>query len=358
MEENRKLWLLIPLVVILTAGIAGGGTWYYLKNKNDKEVKNLTAQLSSLQSSSASSASSSSADADETVDWKTFENTLYGYSFKYPTNLTISTAAGEGSSYTDAKDKTTQVTLTSNNVLFSMSLAGGIKTITKDSLKYQFALAFNLEPIKVGSENGYQTVFTTVDNTIVSNFYFIQKGDSVFMITMTKDNNTISKILSTFKFDETLTWKAYTNTVDKYSIKYPADWKVDSNNQEYVNLNSVAQAKVIDDFAKKAKEGFAGGGPSPDIAIARYSSLKNVNTNENYSSLLDYATKIGSPDAKPVEISAGSVKGYKTVDDQSYSADAYIFEVDGKIYKVLAFGTGKVTKELLSKIISTFQFTK
>lgn len=73
--------LIVILVAILAAGGAGGGVYYYMdqqakttKNSTDSQIESLEKQVSDL---------------NDAVNWQTYKNTIYGFSFKYPTGWTI-----------------------------------------------------------------------------------------------------------------------------------------------------------------------------------------------------------------------------------------------------------------------------
>lgn len=225
-----KTWLLVLMTVVVTGGLVGGGTYYYFNKKADKDIAALQKQIDTLRTEAGAEVETVAV-ADATADWKTFNNTKYGYSFKYPKEVVLSTTEGggiESAEEVDTKEQTKVATLTKSddaNFHWSVLTQEGIKTISKDSLKNHFALDFRLDKIQIGAESGYQVVNITGDKSIVSNFYFVQNSQStVFQITMTKDSAIAQKVLDTFKFDETLTWKTYTSTKYGFSAKYPADW--------------------------------------------------------------------------------------------------------------------------------------
>ena len=88
---------LVILVIILSVVILGGvvgGAWYYTKsqNSNNKSQTNPKSQNSNTASVIPTEAEESLTDEtgadttthDPTADWKTYENTKYGYTIKYP----------------------------------------------------------------------------------------------------------------------------------------------------------------------------------------------------------------------------------------------------------------------------------
>lgn len=83
------------IIVIFIALLAGAGAYYYVdeqarldKEDLNKQITDLNKQLSDLKASPSSSPSVSTT-ADPTANWKTYTNTKYGFSFKYPKDWVI-----------------------------------------------------------------------------------------------------------------------------------------------------------------------------------------------------------------------------------------------------------------------------
>ncbi len=83
-------------VVILVALISGGGVWWWQSNKAASEKTALQSQITSLQSqlsqqkaTTTTPPTPSTTTKDETADWKTYTNDTYGFSFRYPENLSV-----------------------------------------------------------------------------------------------------------------------------------------------------------------------------------------------------------------------------------------------------------------------------
>jgi len=88
----------IVISVMATLAVAGGGTYYYMNQKATSEkdelqsqIDELSSQLEDLQAKATTAASNESSTpapnsptTDETSDWKTYTNSTYGFSFKYP----------------------------------------------------------------------------------------------------------------------------------------------------------------------------------------------------------------------------------------------------------------------------------
>lgn len=92
----KKIWVVL-ITVLVTAGLIGGGGYYYLNKKFSDEKATLNKQISDLNDeidalknpASSSSTTDTTATADPTSDWKTYTNAKYGISFKYPKSWVI-----------------------------------------------------------------------------------------------------------------------------------------------------------------------------------------------------------------------------------------------------------------------------
>lgn len=81
--------VVILITAFLSLTVAGGGVWYWQnqeaqkqKTDSDKKTQELQKQVEDLKKE-IEEAKSSDKDS-ETVNWKTFSSTSYGYSIKYP----------------------------------------------------------------------------------------------------------------------------------------------------------------------------------------------------------------------------------------------------------------------------------
>lgn len=193
---------MVTIIVIIVAIIFGGGAYAYVNNKATKEKKDLNAQITQLQSQVAasettattttttpSSTTSATTTADVTASWKTYANTKYGFSFKYPDSWTSGAQSNNA-----------------NNIYFGTS--GGDSTIP-NSGDFMVAIGSSVAPTNptnysVGGVSAYKAPIPTGPNGGAASIYF--SHDSInFSLTMQTygkpDNITIlDKIVSTFQF--------------------------------------------------------------------------------------------------------------------------------------------------------------
>lgn len=89
-NKNHRI-LVLTLTVLLTAGVIGGSTYYVLNQQNKAQQEYIDAlRRDTLISKSGSNNEATKIETptveDETVDWKTYTASKYGYSIKYPSS--------------------------------------------------------------------------------------------------------------------------------------------------------------------------------------------------------------------------------------------------------------------------------
>ncbi|MEI8143747.1 MAG: hypothetical protein WCG48_04005 [Candidatus Berkelbacteria bacterium] len=91
-KSPTRVSLLTILLVILAICIIGGGFFLWWQNRENNQI--VTENTANTSSSPTSSLASSVSFVDPTAGWKTYTNTTYRLSFKYPSDWTL--ASGEG----------------------------------------------------------------------------------------------------------------------------------------------------------------------------------------------------------------------------------------------------------------------
>lgn len=164
--------------------------------------------------------------SDETLGWKTYENTDFHFSIKHPADWKVTTSdsnnatavtlasanKGESVSFypegefdfgTPSYRAAVPVTLggkTANRVSYSANADGSQPTVCY----YQFATVPETGWVAPNSEG--------------------KNGNRIH--TACTESAIVKTMLSTLTFDETLGWTTYTNTTWGFSFKYPAGWSV------------------------------------------------------------------------------------------------------------------------------------
>lgn len=252
---------LTVLLSILAVALIGSAFYLWWQNKS-------TSESSTSTTTSTSSSISSSSSADVTADWKTYENTTYAVSFKYPADWVIAGTKKITFNNIDIDD----VSLTSPDGfeinLIAQEGIGGVcgeegcpfrKIIKSEELDNEGDTKFYAvqyggntdDSIEKGNASsslalylsnvnetprtermlGYHPIFSSpVTDEIGLEFYgYYPKKDKFNNLTAEDFFNlpdlvTAKKIFQTFKVDETLTWKTYTNDQYGFSFKYPSSW--------------------------------------------------------------------------------------------------------------------------------------
>ncbi|MDP3057763.1 MAG: PsbP-related protein [bacterium] len=136
-------------------------------------------------------------------DWKTYRNEKYGYEFKYPSNIFLNSYDEVGNEIEIANNAITVATQYNNKKGVIFFVRDVNISLTPDGIKNQFGATnkenISIIPAQIAGVNGYQVVFADNKN-IVSDFYFIKKGEQVLELTVLKNDKIVSKMLSTFKF--------------------------------------------------------------------------------------------------------------------------------------------------------------
>ena len=195
------------VTVIITAGVIGGGGYYYMskkatndKNKLQSQIDDLNKQITDLKAASTSSTSASTAITDETASWKTYTNSTYAFSFKYPTSW-------------EARDITSSNSQITNLKLFIGSNSTSSKEDTGFNVQVKnTTLTDELAKVTVSKKEVQKfgitaTAATSTNSTtgFSSTQYYIGKSSLVYIISGegsdTSANARIgNKIVSTFQF--------------------------------------------------------------------------------------------------------------------------------------------------------------
>jgi hypothetical protein len=222
--NNAKLIYSIGGIVLLLLGTVGG---YYLGHSRGKTESTVTP-TQTTSTVTPTTVSTAPTATDETATWKTYTNTKYGYSFKYPeSNQAPENEGIDGTPATNVSQVLhiylTEGTAQTNDltaIRFSayplstsdkkLSLADLVKSISHE--------AYTTSEVKVGNETAIKVNYTTGGYNILNNagqvvigssgsdVRFIKHNDTIYLIepnengTKTGNPTLADQILSTFKF--------------------------------------------------------------------------------------------------------------------------------------------------------------
>ncbi len=140
-------------------------------------------------------------------DWKTYENTKYHYSFRYPKEYKIWQFVGVGSFSEITNDADTVLVGKKivNEILFNIS-GTNFPSLDEEAIKRQFVGVTPPEDIKIiltyiANQPAYRLAFKRDTEFIPSNFYFVRNlNGQIFQITIDLTNSVANQIFSSLKF--------------------------------------------------------------------------------------------------------------------------------------------------------------
>lgn len=327
---------LIILIVILLIILAGGGTYLVLNSQTKPEISKITPTPLPIEASVK--------EGGPTASWKTYLNTTYGFSFKYPKAWYTQEVPGwntPGASisfYQNGATPTENYADTPTNTLLNVQLSKS--TQTSEQFRNTASQAYGYQKtLTIGGAPAFQIQAKT--NT---RQYYIKYSTTNLMILTAYTSEAVTAldvIVSSIKFTDasqatdTSSWRTYSGKY--FTFKYPSTWTDNtgpaSNYPE--NLEAIGLRIGIAVFEADFKN---------------YSYEKGLEMNKDRKSqslIVDgkEATKfeyIGQGDVLPEDYSIISVV-VKGLDEKSY---------------LIGFNGPRkdITDELINQILSTFKF--
>jgi len=252
---NKKIiWIAVILVLII-----GGFLGYYFTRKPN--VVFCWPDCPGMTDKDREAIKQSALDA-QTVNWKTYTNTEYGYTIKYPPNFNLNspylgdiTIRNNNQSITEGTDTSLgveDIKISVNvytNLLEKETLESWVNRIglsDKKNILVDGVKAIRGRMIYTGKEeSGYYIKGESSGSDV--RFIHNNKGYQVsYDPYNSKLANTFDQILSTFKFiastNQTANWKTYTDPTVHKSFKYPSDWTYQKIS---CNLDGVAFCPLV-----------------------------------------------------------------------------------------------------------------
>ena len=348
----NKKFAITFVILLLLGGSAYAGIWYWGNQQVANEVApTFTPRASAL--------------PDSTADWKTYTNTKYGYSFKYPDKLLLSTL-GENinlshsivfDNYDGGCDMKGSSELSKTLGDFNLSInivSGEVKPpyvdgsysagILDGKWSYMGAEGCGQTKYYFPISNNRTLIVTKNEIQILSDVVALDVKEKVLavpgVISSEYSKILLNKILSTFKFTDsvdTSTWKTYTGSELGISVQYPSDWIVEASSPE----NSLTPGVTI--YSAKNPPSMEIIGESFAISIDTRTDIEQIRGLYN-----------GSGRYQEQTITIGSQKAYQYKDMSTKTLVAYI-PYKGKIYTINA---APFDNSIILKALSTFKFTQ
>jgi hypothetical protein len=345
-QKPHLNWLIFVFVLIFGIGVGVLGTMMFQKN-NDKQT-NLSSNLQNITTTSSTLPTTSpiSPTSDPTKEWKTYTNSEYLYSFKYPDDMEVLVCKAE--------------------------LVFPVKIIRKYDPCNSGAGGFSIEVISADLASKLRSIYSK-DYSIIEEMKIKIGGVDAIKFKLSKktlesapipdkmtsiliNHNNVwfiidqvdgqDQILSTFKFinqstnDETMEWKTYTNNVAKFIIRYPENWSAVSV-AAGGNGSKALPNSIMIDISKTGKT---------EIYPEGVMSIQIFQAKPSYPSTFVKTTGI---------INNYAYEKYFTTTDQQLLSETYLFtSPDGKnfIEILMRYKVGDTYKEIFDKILSTFKF--
>lgn len=223
------IWLGVSIILL---ALIGGGVWFFL---NINKPQPISVQPNPIASTSAT--------LDQTADWKTYTNTDFNFSVKYPDTIQINKAGEGGPANTYINIPNIQTNDSAEKTLIIFYYVTDETPEDKvNTLIEQNRLDTTTTVVKMSSEKyennniqGIKLISKFSNLTRYQIFLKHNKAMYQFVINASLNNDIttqaiVDQILSTFKFlDETTdtsSWKTYESSQLNYSFKYPSTYTI------------------------------------------------------------------------------------------------------------------------------------
>lgn len=194
----KNLWT-IPLIIVITAVVVGGATYALVSSKISKDQQVLMNQVNDLQKQVSQKPvipqTNNSIVTDETAGWKTYTNSQYGFSFKYPSEWLL---AEKTENYGDARRMAIQLnyengTNTFNSYTVEVLDSDG-KTTRQFATDYYSGMEGGPSDIQDSTINGQSVVKVFMTKASItpagSAEILFQKGSTIVVISASRQQST------------------------------------------------------------------------------------------------------------------------------------------------------------------------
>ncbi|MBP9821888.1 MAG: hypothetical protein KBC81_00340 [Candidatus Pacebacteria bacterium] len=228
---NKKFAITFGVLILLATG-AYAGIWYWQKQQVAVVAPTPTPKTG------------------ETVNWKTYTSTEYGFEFKYPSDWVPSPSLTDDGVVDFQSPSTVSSMESMPGPYYDVRLIPLSATVEEkiNSINSMGNVPVKAKDLFVGVKK------SVVGGLEVTSYQAVQNlcGDYVFEIAHNKSAvvfetcrqeqlSVIEKIISTFKFTdsiETSNWKTYKNTRYGFEFKYPANWVGSQGDASFVLVDT------------------------------------------------------------------------------------------------------------------------
>ncbi len=189
-------------------------------------------------------------------------------------------------------------------------------------------------------------------------YYYLDQNSDKDIAALQTQLDALKKPAATTVVDSTADWKTYTSTKYGFSAKYPKDWTVvDSadNNVSFRSADTAAKFKEI------ADSNIAVGGPTSDMVVAYYPTIKDADVNavKSAKTIADLANDKGAARSGATKITFAGGEAYEDIMAGMTSVYEILAGNNNHVYSLTFNVETKAELTATQKlIISNFTFTK
>lgn len=321
---------LLPLLLIGIIIIAVGyGAYYFGKNSNTPLLTKSSPEPEGMMEN------------DETSDWRTYTNTEWGYSIKYPEGGKTANIA-DGNTAIGALPSSRQISISTSEDLTN----NAISIAAFDVLELTPGSGWTRTEVEV---NGIlATKWTKDDGNAKYNIYYIEhknKGLLEIYVSNQNENKEIAnQILSTFEFventNENTAWKTYNGKTVPIKVQYPSYYvprELDDLGPNSYRIEFLAESGDVQLSSFTISQSTSG-------VLPQYPYDQEPTGNYTVSGIKGIYQELP--------------EGYQDAANISPQPMLSVYIVnEGKLYEISFFGVSEISNPVIKQILSTFEFT-
>lgn len=207
MEEQTEIgmvrpWLLVILAVVVLAGI-GFFNWNYLQNRKTDNIASINSTLATPMPDTSivvpTAIQAVSPSPISTADWKTFTNTKYGFSFKYPNDWGVVEGSEIGVINLAGSTKEGELNPDQTKIVIYQTTIDSVGNLN-DYVVNQYEKIVSESNIIVGGFSAKKFVSQPQIMGTKTTEVFVLKNNFYYQIICMENSDKLDSILSTFQF--------------------------------------------------------------------------------------------------------------------------------------------------------------